>query len=67
LYNSIIDFGISMKPVRWIKMCWSETYSNVRIGKHLSDTIPAKNCLTDGDNVSPLLFNLPLPYAIEKF
>jgi len=64
--NSLIDFGISMKPDRWIKMCWNETYRNVRIGKHFSDAIPAKNCLTDGDSLSPLLFNLPLPYTTKK-
>jgi len=63
MYNSLVDFGISRKPHRWIKMCWNETYSNVRIGKHLSDTIPTKNCLTDGDNLAPLFFNLPLPYV----
>lgn len=66
MYNSLIDFGISMKLDRWIKMCWNETYSNVRIGKLLSDIIPTKNCLTDGDNLAPLLFNFPVPYATKK-
>jgi hypothetical protein len=37
LYNILIEFGIPMKLVRLIKMCLNETYSKVRIGKHLSD------------------------------
>jgi hypothetical protein len=34
-----------MKEVRLIKMCLNETYSKVRIGKHLSDRYPIQNCL----------------------
>jgi hypothetical protein len=45
LYNILIEFGIAMKLVRLIKMCLSETYSRVRVGKHLSDTFPIKNGL----------------------
>jgi hypothetical protein len=37
LYNILIEFGIPMKLVRLIKMCLNETYSKVRVGKHLSD------------------------------
>ena len=36
LYNILIEFGISMKLVRLIKMCLNETYSRVRVGKNLS-------------------------------
>jgi hypothetical protein len=35
LYNILIESGIPMKLVRLIKMCLNETYSKVRIGKHL--------------------------------
>jgi len=35
LYNILIEFGISMKLVRLIKMCLIETYSRVWVGKHL--------------------------------
>jgi hypothetical protein len=35
LYNILIEFGIPMKLVRLIKMCLNETYSKIRIGKHL--------------------------------
>jgi hypothetical protein len=35
LYNIIIEFGVAMKLVRLIKMCFlSQTYSKVLIGKH---------------------------------
>ena len=40
LYNILIEFGIPMKLVRLIKMCLTETYSRVRVGKHLSDMSP---------------------------
>jgi hypothetical protein len=43
LYNILIEFGIPMKLVRFIKMCLSETYSRVQVGKHLSETFPIKN------------------------
>ena len=38
MYNILIEFGIPMKLVRLIKMCLIETYSRVRVGRHLSDT-----------------------------
>jgi hypothetical protein len=45
LYNNLIEFGVPMKLVRLIKMCLNETYSKVRIGKHLSDSFPIQNGL----------------------
>jgi len=38
LYNILIEFGIPMKMVKPIKMCLTETYSRVWVGKNLSDT-----------------------------
>jgi len=35
LYNILIEFGITKKLVRLIKMCLTETYSRVRVGKNL--------------------------------
>jgi hypothetical protein len=35
-YDIIIEFGIPMELVRLIKMCLNETYSRVRLRKHLS-------------------------------
>jgi hypothetical protein len=45
LYNIYTEFGILMKLVRLVKICLNETYSRVRVGKHLSDTFPIKNVL----------------------
>jgi hypothetical protein len=36
LYNILIEFGIPVKLVRLVKMCLTETYSRVRVGKHLT-------------------------------
>jgi hypothetical protein len=47
-------------------MCLNETYSKVRIGKHLSDTFRIQNGLKQGDALSPLLFNFVLQYVIRK-
>ena len=58
LYNILIEFGIPMKLVRLIKMCLTETYSIVRVGKNLSDVFPIRNGLKQGDALSPLLLTL---------
>jgi hypothetical protein len=55
LYSIVIEFGVSMKLVRLIKICLNETYSNVRIGKHLSDIFPIQNSLKQGDALALLL------------
>ncbi|KAJ4442050.1 hypothetical protein ANN_11916 [Periplaneta americana] len=60
LYDILIEFGITKKLVRLIKICLSETYSRVRIGQFLSDAFPIHCWL------SPLLFNFALEYAIRK-
>jgi hypothetical protein len=66
LYNILIEFGVPMKLVTLIKMCLNETYSIVRIGKHLSDSFPIQNGLKQGDALSPQLFNFALEYVIRK-
>jgi len=57
-YNILIGFGIHMKLVRLIKIFLNETFSRVRVGKHLSNMFPIKNGLKQGGPLSPLLFNL---------
>jgi hypothetical protein len=47
-------------------MCLNETYSKVRIGKHLSDSFPIENDLKQGDALSPLLFSFALENYIMK-
>ena len=47
-------------------MCLNETYSRVQVDKRLSDMFPIRNGLKQGDNLSPLLFNFALEYAIRR-
>jgi hypothetical protein len=47
-------------------MCLNETYSNVRIGRHLSDKLPIQNGPKQRDALFPLLLNVSLGYAIRK-
>jgi len=66
LYNILIEFGIPKKLVMLIKMCLTETYSRVRVGKYLSDMFPIRNGLKQGDALSSLLSNFALEYAIRR-
>jgi hypothetical protein len=66
LYNILLEFGITMKLVRIIKICLNETYSKVRVSKLFSDKFPIQNWLKQGDALSPLLFNFALEYANRK-
>jgi hypothetical protein len=66
LHNILIEFGVPMTLVRLIKMCLNETYSKVRIGKHLSESFLIQNVPKQGDALSPLLLNFALEYAIMK-
>ena len=55
-----------MKLVRLInKMCLTETYSRVCVGKNWSDMFPVRNGLKQGDALSTLFFNFDLGYAIR--
>jgi uncharacterized protein YbaP (TraB family) len=47
-------------------MCLNETYSKIRIGKHLPGAFPIKNGLKQGDALSPLPFNFALEYTIRN-
>jgi hypothetical protein len=42
-YYILIESGIPMKLVRLITMFQKETYSTVKVGKHLSDMFPVRN------------------------
>ena len=47
-------------------MCLNETCSRVRVGKHLSDMFPIKNCLKEGDALSSLIFNYDVACANRR-
>ena len=64
--NILTEIGIPMKLVRLIKMCLTETYSRVRVGKNLSDRLSIRNVLKQGDALSPLYFSCALDYAIRS-
>ena len=60
LNNILIEFVISTKLVRLIKMCLNETCSRIQVGKHLSDMFPVRNGLKQGGALSSLLLNFAL-------
>ena len=53
LYNVLIEFGIPKKLVSQVKMCSTETYGRVWVGKNLSDRFPIRNGLKKEDVLSP--------------
>jgi hypothetical protein len=55
-----------MKLGRLIKIRLNETYSKVRIGKHLSERFPIQNSMKQGDDLSPMFCHLALEYTIRK-
>ena len=66
MYNILIEFGIPMKQARLIKMCLTEIYSRVHVGKNLSDRFPIRKGMKQGYALSPLLFNFALEYATKR-
>jgi len=54
-----------MKLVRLIKMCLTELYSRVQVGKNLSDMFPTRNGLKQGDAPLPF-FNYDSEYATRR-
>ena len=66
IYNILTEFGILNKLVRLIKMCLSETYNRVRVGRFLSDAFLIHCGLKQGDALPPLIFNFALKYAIRR-
>jgi hypothetical protein len=64
--NILIEFVVTMKLVKLIETFLNETYSRVRVGKHLSDIFPIRNGLKQGDPLSPLLLNFALEYTIRR-
>jgi hypothetical protein len=48
LCSILIEFGITLKLVRLIKMCLNDVCCRVRVGKYLSVRFPIKNGLKKG-------------------
>jgi hypothetical protein len=63
LYNILIEYGITRKLVGLIKMCLNETYSRVRIGKNLFESLPLRMALNKEmlyhHCFSTLVWNMP--------
>ena len=57
---------MSHELFRLIKMCLNETCSRVWVKKNLSDMLPVRNGLKQGDALSPLLFGSALVYTIRR-
>jgi hypothetical protein len=66
VFYILIEFWIPKKLIRLIKVCLKETYSRVRVGKYMSDMFLIRNGLKQGDDISPLLFNYVLDYAVRR-
>jgi hypothetical protein len=66
LYYILTESWVPMILVRLVEMCLNEIYSEVRIGKYLSDTFHIQNGPKYGDGLSPLLCNCGLGYASRK-
>jgi hypothetical protein len=64
-FFTIVKFGISVKLVRLIKVCLTETYTKVHIGRNLR-VFPIQIGLKQGDALVPLIFNFAFEYAIRK-
>jgi hypothetical protein len=60
LYDILIEFGVSKKLVRLVKMCLNETNSRVWVGKNVSDMFPIRKGLKPQDALSPLIVNFAL-------
>jgi hypothetical protein len=67
LYSILPKFGIPKKLVRIIKIFLNESYSKIRVGKHLSHTFHIQSGLKQGDALPPLLFNFASEYIFLSF
>jgi hypothetical protein len=55
-----------MNPVNLIKMFLIQIYSEVHVGKHLSEMWPIQKGLKQEDALLPLLLNFALRYTVGK-
>jgi len=57
-YNILIEFYVTIKLVRIIKMYLNKPYSKVLIGKTMTDAFPVQSGLTQGDTFITIDFQL---------
>jgi len=67
LCNILTEFGVPQELVRLIKMCLTETYSRVRLGKNLSDMFPIRNGLEQEDVYRHCFSTLPWSMPLGGF
>ena len=67
LYNILIEFGVPKKLVRLFKMCLTETYSRVRVGKNVSHMFLIRNDLKPGDAYRHCFSTLPWSMPLGGF
>ena len=67
MYNNLVEFDITMKLVRLLKVCLTETCGRIWVGKHFSDRFPIRNGLKQGDALTPLLFNFKESVQVGGF
>jgi sorting nexin-29 len=67
LYNILMEFGVPNKVVRLVKMCSTETYSRVQVGKNLSDMFPIRNGLKQGDALRHCFSTFPWSMPLAAF
>jgi hypothetical protein len=64
LFNSLIGFGIHIKPVRLKELCLTETYSKIRVDENLSQIFPIKMAWKKRNALSSFLshfaYNIPV-------
>jgi len=66
IYKILIEFGIHRNLVNLVKMSLMETYNRVRVGKNVPNRFPIRSGLKEGDDLSPIIFNFALEYAIMR-
>jgi hypothetical protein len=63
LYSILLEFGM---PKKLVRLSLKETYSEVHVGKHLSDRFTIQNGLKQGDALSQWLFNFCLRICCQE-
>ena len=66
LYLRLIQYGINGKILQIIRQMYHNTRSVIQLNGYLSDELPSKQGLKQGDNLSPILFITYINSLIEE-